>query len=45
MNSLFMKNNNNENQMEVDEESKREAPECLLILLSLALSCMRKLKV
>jgi hypothetical protein len=44
MNSLLMKNTN-ENTMEVDEENKHEASQCLLILLSLALSCMRKLKV
>jgi hypothetical protein len=37
--------NTNENTMEVDEENKHEASQCLLILLSLALSCMRKLKV
>jgi hypothetical protein len=37
--------NTNENPMEIDEEKKHEASECLLILLSLALSCMRKLKV
>ena len=46
MNSLFTENNNtNENQMEIDEEKNRESSQCLLILLSLALSCMRKLKV
>ncbi len=46
MNNLLMEtNNSNENQMEIDEEKKHEASQCLLILLSLALSCMRKLKV
>ncbi|UJR33847.1 hypothetical protein I4U23_021270 [Adineta vaga] len=45
MNSLFADNNQtNENQIDTDEEKQRESSECLLILLSLALSCMRKLK-
>ncbi len=46
MNNLLMENTNtNEEQMEIDEEKKHEASQCLLILLTLALSCMRKLKV
>ncbi|CAF4646339.1 unnamed protein product, partial [Rotaria magnacalcarata] len=45
INSLLIENNNhsNENSMEIDEEKKQESSQCLLILLSLALSCMRKL--
>ncbi len=46
MNSLLTENNNKDDkQMEIDEEKHRESSQCLLILLSLALSCMRKLKV
>ena len=46
MTSLLVDSNTtNENQMEIDEEKKQEASDCLLILLSLALSSMRKLKV
>lgn len=46
MNNLIAENpNTNENEMEIDEEKKHETSQCLLILLSLALSCMRKLKV
>jgi hypothetical protein len=46
MNNILMENNNtNENQIEINEEKKRESSQCLLILLSLALSCMRSLKV
>jgi hypothetical protein len=46
MNNLLMENTNtNEDQMEIDEEKNHEASQCLLILLTLALSCMRKLKV
>ncbi len=46
MNSLLMENNNtNESQIDIDEEKTKESSQCLLILLSLALSCMRKLKV
>lgn len=46
MNSLLMDNTNtNENPTEINEEKKQETSQCLLILLSLALSCVRKLKV
>lgn len=38
-------NNTNETPTVVDDAKKQEASECLLILLSLALSCMRKLTV
>ncbi|CAF3717218.1 unnamed protein product [Rotaria sordida] len=45
INSLLIENNNtNENSIEIDEEKTQESSQCLLILLSLALSCMRKLK-
>ena len=46
MSSLFTEaSQTNENQTETDEDKHRESSQCLLILLSLALSCMRKLKV
>lgn len=44
-NLLMNHNNTNETPTIADDARKQEASECLLILLSLALSCMRKLKV
>ncbi|CAF0798186.1 unnamed protein product [Adineta steineri] len=45
MNNLLMDNNDtNDDETEMDDEKNRESSQCLLILLSLALSCMRKLK-
>ena len=44
-NLLTDHSNTNENPTVIDEARKQEASECLLILLSLALSCTRKLKV
>lgn len=48
VNNLFTDNNNtatDDTQMDVDEDKTRESSQCLLILLALALSCVRKLKV
>lgn len=43
-----MENNTNssdEDSAEINEEKRQESSQCILILLSLALSCMRKLNV